>query len=124
AQQSERRQCAKAVMICGNGAETPGLLRLSPASRVRDGLASSSGLVGKHLMFTGWARTSGVFEQPLNEFKSVLVTRVLQDFYETDPARGFYGGGGLDARLDFPPIGFALSGLPPDVPRWGAESRR
>ncbi len=124
AHKRERRQRAKAVILCCNGAETPRLLLLSASSRFPDGLANSSGVVGKHLMFTGWALTSGVFEQPLNEFKSVLVTRVLQDFYETDPARGFYGGGGLDARLDFPPIGFALSGLPPDVPRWGAEYQR
>src|SRR5437867_302355 len=124
AHKRERGQRAKAVILCCNGAETPRLLLRSASSRFPDGLANSSGLVGKHLMLTGWAPTSGVFEQPLNEFKSVLVTRVLQDFYETDPARGFYGGGGLDARLDFPPIGFALSGLPPDVPRWGAEYQR
>jgi choline dehydrogenase-like flavoprotein len=124
ARKRERRQPAKAVILCCNGAETPRLLLMSASSRFPQGLANSSGLVGKHLMFTGWSLSSGVFEEPLNEFKSVLVTRVLQDFYESDPARGFYGGGGLDARLDFAPIGFALSGLPPDGPRWGAEYKR
>jgi choline dehydrogenase-like flavoprotein len=124
ARKRERHQPAKAVILCCNGAETPRLLLMSASSRFPQGLANSSGLVGKYLMFTGWSLSSGVFEEPLNEFKSVLVTRVLQDFYESDPARGFYGGGGLDARLDFPPIGFALSGLPPDVPRWGAEYKR
>jgi choline dehydrogenase-like flavoprotein len=124
ARKRERHQPAKAVILCCNGAETPRLLLMSASSRFPQGLANSSGLVGKHLMFTGWSLSSGVFEEPLNEFKSVLVTRVLHDFYESDPARGFYGGGGLDARLDFAPIGFALSGLPPDVPRWGAEYKR
>jgi choline dehydrogenase-like flavoprotein len=124
AQRRERHQPAKAVILSCNGAETPRLLLLSESSRFPHGLANSSGLVGKYLMFTGWALTAGTFAEPLNEFKSVMVTRVLHDFYESDPARGFYGGGGLDARLDFMPIGFALSGMPPDAPRWGAEYKR
>ena len=124
AERRERHQAAKAVILSCNGAETPRLLLVSESSRFPHGLANSSGLVGKYLMFTGWALAAGVFDQPLNEFKSVMVTRVLQDFYETDPARGFYGGGGMDARFDFMPIGFALSGLPSDTPSWGAEYKR
>src|SRR5437879_210464 len=81
AHKRERRQRAKAVILCCNGAETPRLLLLSASSRFPDGLANSSGLLGKHLRFLGWALTSGVFEQPLNEFKSVLVRRVLQGLY-------------------------------------------
>src|SRR5437899_992490 len=66
----------------------------------------------------------GTFEQTLNEYKSVCVTRVVQDFYDSDPKRGFFGGGGIDARFDFYPISFALGGLPPDARRWGAEFKR
>jgi choline dehydrogenase-like flavoprotein len=66
----------------------------------------------------------GTFEHELNEFKSVRVTRVVQDFYDSDPKRGFYGGGGIDARFEFYPIGFALNGLPPEVPRWGAGFKK
>jgi choline dehydrogenase-like flavoprotein len=32
--------------------------------------------------------------------------------------------GGIDARFDFYPIGFALNGMPPDVPRWGAGFKK
>src|SRR5207245_9762039 len=88
AHKRERAQRAKAVILCCNGAETPLLLLLSASSRFPDGLANSSGLVGKHLMFTGWALTSGVFEQPLNEFKSVLITLDLLDIYEIVPWTG------------------------------------
>ena len=35
-----------------------------------------------------------VFEHQLNEYKSVQVTRIVHDFYDCDPKRGFYGGGG------------------------------
>lgn len=120
----ERRQKAKAVIVSCNGAETPRLLLLSESARFPHGLANSSGVVGKHLMFNGWSLTQGQMPLPLNEFKSVMATRVIQDFYEVDPQRGFYGGGGLDARFDAYPISFALSCVPPGRPRWGADFKR
>jgi choline dehydrogenase-like flavoprotein len=121
---NEQFQPARAVVLCANGAETPRLLLNSETSRFRDGLANSSGVVGKYLMFNGNWGVNGLFEHPLNEFKSVQTTRMVLDFYETDPARGFYGGGGIDARFQQYPIIFALSGLPPDVPTWGLEYKR
>lgn len=117
----ENFQKAKAVVVCANGAETPRLLLMSQSNLFPHGLANSSGLVGKYLMFNGVSFTGALFEHPLNEYKSVEVTRVIQDFYEIDPKHGFYGGGGIDTRFDFQPIGFALGGLPKDVPRWGSE---
>ena len=105
-----------------NGAETPRLLLLSANKRFPNGLANSSGLVGKYLMFNSGADAVGVFEHPLNDYKGFVVSRVLHDFYELDPQKvGFYGGGGLDARFESTPIFFALGGLPPEMPRWGKE---
>ncbi len=120
----EHRRTARAVVLAANGAETPRLLLMSESSRFPDGLANGSGLVGKYLMFNGQTASHGVFEHPLNEYKSVQVTRILLDFYESDPARGFYGGGGMDARMFNGPLFFALGGLPPGVPTWGEEFRR
>ena len=121
AQQNEAFQKAKVVVLCANGTETPRLLLLSKSSRFPDGLANSSGMVGKFLMLGGTASAHGIFEHPLNEYKSVQATRLIEDFYDSDPQRGFYGGGRIDARWGFMgPLGFALQGLPPDAPRWGA----
>jgi len=119
----EQAQKAKAVVLAANGAETPRLLLSSASDRHPDGLANSSGYVGRNLMLNQHAVTNGVFEHPLNDFKGVQVTRIIHDFYETDPKRGFYGGGGIDARPLFSatPIFYALIGGPPDVPRWGRE---
>lgn len=117
-------QRAKMVLLCANGVESPRLLLLSATNRFRQGLANSSGLVGKYLMWDNGAFASGLFEHPLNEFKSIQVTRVLHDFYRADPKRGFYGGGGIDARFDFYPAGFALDGMPPEAPRWGLEFKQ
>ena len=114
-------QRAKAVVLCANGAETPRLLLNSSSSRFPDGLANSSGAVGKHLMFNTYFGVNAQFDQPLNEFKSVQNTRMVQDFYETDPKRGFYGGGAIDARFDRYPISFALTGLPPGTAAWGED---
>ena len=48
----------------------------------------------------------------------------MHDFYNTDPKRGFYGGGGIDARFGKYPITFALGGLPPGSPTWGEDYAR
>ncbi len=118
-------QRAKAVVLCANGSETPRLLLLSKSSQFPNGLANSSGVVGKHLMWGSNASAHGIFEHELNEFKSVQATRSVEDFYDSDPKRGFYGGGRIDARYGFMgPIGFALGGLPPDAPRWGAGFKK
>jgi choline dehydrogenase-like flavoprotein len=113
----EKFQAAKAVVVCANGAETPRLLLMSANTQFPHGLANSSGLVGKHLMFNQGASTFGVFEHELNEFKSVQATRLVHDFYDADPKRGFYGGGGIDARIGPNPIIWALSA--PAGRNWG-----
>jgi choline dehydrogenase-like flavoprotein len=120
----ERFQAARAVVLCCNGSETPRLLLMSQSNLFPNGLANSSGVVGKYLMFNGYAQNNGVFERPLNEYKSVMATRVLFDFYNSDPKRGFYGGGALDARSFVYPALYALGGLPSDVPSWGAEYKK
>jgi choline dehydrogenase-like flavoprotein len=115
-------QKAKAVVVCANGAETPRLLLLSANKEFPDGLANSSGLVGKYLMMNSGSTARAVFEHPLNDYKGFAVSRVLHDFYELDPQKvGFFGGGGLDTRFDSTPIGFADDYLPTGTPRWGKE---
>jgi choline dehydrogenase-like flavoprotein len=75
-------------------------------------------------MFNCYESTFGRFEHPLNEYKGAVAGRIIHDFYEHDPTRGFYGGGGIDARFPYNPIGFALGILPKDVPTWGREYAR
>ena len=117
-------QRAKTVVVCANGVESAKLLLVSKSNLFPNGLANSSGLVGKNLMWDSGPFSCGLFEHPLNEFKSIQVTRVIHDYYRADPKLGFYGGAGIDARFDFYPAGFALFGMPSDAPKWGAEYKK
>jgi choline dehydrogenase-like flavoprotein len=116
----EHFQRARAVVLCANGAESARLLLMSANARHSDGLGNSSGLVGRNLMFNTYTEVNAIFEHELNEYKSVQVTRIVHDFYDSDPKRGFYGGGGFDARMGPNPIGWALF-APPVERSWGAE---
>ena len=109
------------MILAANGAETPRLLLLSATPQFPDGLANSSGYVGKYMMWNAHGDTYAAFEHPLNEYKSVQATRIIHDFYDSDPKRGFYGGGGLDGRLFPGPIMFSAFNMPPDEPRWGQQ---
>ena len=119
AERRERFQKARAVVLSANGAETARLLLASESARFPQGLANSSGLVGKHLMFNTYSQVEAEFEHELNEYKSVQVTRILHDFYDSDPRRGYYGGGGIDARIGPIPSVWAIE-RPPGDPRWGS----
>jgi choline dehydrogenase-like flavoprotein len=119
----EQFQKASAVIVSANGAETPRLLLMSENAQFPHGLANSSGLVGKYLMFNYTPRTEAVFEHELNEYKSVQVSRILHDFYDSDPKRGFYGGGGLDARIGPQPIMWALR-AGSDGAHWGKAYKK
>src|SRR6185503_4442728 len=104
-------QKAKAVVLSANGSETPRLLLLSKSARFPDGLANSSGVVGKYLMLGGGAGASGLFEHPLNDYKGVVTGAGIVDFVATDPRRGFYGGGRMTARGFDTPISYGLNEL-------------
>lgn len=119
---NQRGQKTRAAVLAANGAETARLLLMSANSRQPEGLANSSGFVGRNLMFNSHAEVYGVFERQLNDYKGVQVTRIVHDLYESDPKRGFYGGGGFDARpfLGATPILYGMIGQNPDKPGWGA----
>jgi choline dehydrogenase-like flavoprotein len=124
AQMQEVFQRAKAVVLSANASESARLLLLSKSALFPNGLANSSGLVGKYLMLGHTANASGLLEHRLNEYKGVVSGAAIVDYVPNDPRRGFYGGGRLTARGGDTPIDFGLGGLSPDVPRWGAGYKR
>jgi choline dehydrogenase-like flavoprotein len=85
---------AKLVVLATHAIETPRLLLLSANSTFPDGLANSSGVVGKYLMSHPTWQVFGTFDEPVNAFKGMQMGHVMvQDFYKPDArrdcARGF-----------------------------------
>lgn len=109
-------QRARAVVLSANGIETPKLLFLSSNGRFPDGLANSSGQLGRNLMFTGGGSAKALFEHEINTWKGTDVSRVVWDFFEAPKGSGLYGGGGLDMRRTYD--GFGASW--PGEPTWGS----
>jgi len=117
-------QKAKCVVLSANGTETPRLLLLSRSNRFKDGLANSSGLVGKFLMSGNGGGASGLFPDPLNEYKGCVTGAAVLSYVPNDTkARGFYGGGRMTARGQMSPIQYGLAG-PHGAPSWGADYKK
>ena len=119
AQKREVRQRAKAVVLSANGTESARLLLMSKSTRFPDGLANSSGVVGRNLMMGNTVSANALFEHPLNEYKGVISGAAILDYVPSDPKRGFYGGGRMTARGYQTPLDLGLNGLSPEAPRWG-----
>jgi choline dehydrogenase-like flavoprotein len=124
ADKREHFQKAKAVVLSANGSESARLLLLSKSSKFPDGLANSSGVVGKYLMVGNGAGANALFEHELNDFKGVISGAGIVDYVPSDPKRGFYGGGRLTARGYDTPISYGLNGLSPGNARWGAAYKK
>ncbi len=85
-------QKARAVCIAGNSIETPRLLLNSATSKFPDGLANSSGQVGKNYMRHMTASVYAIFDKPVNMYRGTTMAGIIQDESGNDPSRGFVGG--------------------------------
>jgi len=120
-----RQQTARAVVLACNGVGTPRLLLNSASGRFPGGLANSSGAVGRNLMFHPMGFVSGVFDDDLMGHQGPLAVLLhCQEFYESDPSRGFLRGGHLQLHHDFGPLGTALGGLTRSRVPWGTSHHR
>jgi choline dehydrogenase-like flavoprotein len=111
AEGQERFLGAEVVILACNGIGTPRLLLNSKSKRFPDGLANSSGLVGRNLMFHPYAYIGGVFETELDGGRGPSNGLWSQEFYETDLDRGFVRGFTFEFSRGHGPVSAALSGL-------------
>jgi choline dehydrogenase-like flavoprotein len=88
----EREQKARVVIVCGYAIETPRLLLNSACSRFENGLANSSGVLGKYLMAQAGNVILGRFPDLIRMYKAPPAHALTEAFYETDPRRGFARG--------------------------------
>ncbi len=118
----ECRQKAHVVVVACNGIGTPRLLLNSRSRSFPDGLANRSGLVGKNLMFHPYAMVTGIFDEPLENYKGPTGCCIMsQEFYETDRSRDFVRGYSFEITRGFGPVSTALWGMQSGIVSWGAE---
>lgn len=103
-------QPAEVVVMACNGVGTPRILLNSKSVQHPDGFANSSGLVGRNLMFHPYASITGVFDDELDGYRGPSNTLWSQEFYETDPARGFVRGFTYEMTRGRGPLATALGG--------------
>lgn len=101
-----RRQFQRARVVCvaGNSIESPRLLLNSASSLFPDGLANSSGQVGRNYMNHATAAAVAIYDQPVYMYRGTSVAAVVADEARHDPGRGFAGGyylEGLSLGLPF-----------------------
>lgn len=85
-------QKARVVCVAGNSIESPRMLLNSASSMFPDGLANSSGMVGKNYMRHMTGSVYAVFEKPVKMWRGTTMAGIIQDEARFDPSRGFVGG--------------------------------
>jgi len=83
---THRQEAREFVVACG-GVETPRLLLLSESSTYPDGLANSSGLVGRYFQDHLFAGTGGVLDERTRQKHVGFLTSGTHQFYD-DPSVG------------------------------------
>lgn len=120
----ERFLPAHLVVLACNGVGTPRILLNSASPAFPDGLANSSGQVGRNLMFHPYAGIYGVFDEPLDGTRGPIASLLSQEFYETDRARGFVRGYTFEMTRGRGPVATALTGMLAGRVAWGAAHHR
>lgn len=89
---AQHLQKARIVAVAGNSIESPRLLLNSASAMFPDGLANSSGQVGRNYMRHMTGSVYGVFERPVRMWRGTTMAGIIQNEAHHDPARGFVGG--------------------------------
>ena len=89
---NQHLQKCRVACVAGNSIESPRLLLNSASSMFPDGLANSSGLVGKNYMRHMTGSVYASFENPVNMYRGTTMAGIITDESIHDPSRGFVGG--------------------------------
>ena len=116
----QQEQKARVVAIAGNSIESPRLLLNSASSMFPDGLANSSGEVGRNYMRHTTGSVYAAMPDPVHMWRGTTMAGIIQDEAENDPSRGFVGGYEMETlSLGLP---FMAAFLDPGA--WGSDFAR
>lgn len=117
---TERCQRAKVVAVACYSIETPRLLLNSSSPRFPKGLCNNNDQVGRYVMVQGASQTAGRWPDEMRMYKAPPPEISSEQFYETDPDRGFARGFSIQTVSPMP-IGWAEHVLADG--HWGAALR-
>ncbi len=117
----EHFQPAEVVILACNGIGTPRLLLNSASSRFPNGLANSSGLIGKNLMLHPWPQVRGYVEDEIDGGRGPMNVIWSKQFYETDPSRDFVRGYTLQFARGTGPANEAITSAAAGQLPWGKD---
>ena len=113
----EQTQMARIVCVAGNTIESPRLLLNSASEKYPDGLANSSGQVGRNYMRHVTGSVYGVFDEPVKMWRGTTMAGIIQDEAKLDPSRGVVGGYELETLS----LGLPFMAAFLDPGSWGRE---
>lgn len=88
----EQEQEAEVIVISASAIESVRLLLNSKSPLFPDGLANSSGLVGKYFMVHPSFYVIALATERVSRYKGIPVNAIIQDFYETNPQNDYVKG--------------------------------
>lgn len=103
---TEHLQRATVVAVAGYSIETPRLLLNSTSRRFPHGVGNDTDQVGRYVMVQGAAQTAGRWPEELRMYKAPPPQVTSEQYYETDPTRGFARGFSIQTVSPLP-IGWA-----------------
>ena len=89
---NQHSQKCRIACVAGNSIESPRILLNSASSMFPDGLANSSGQVGKNYMRHMTGSVYASFENPVHMYRGTTMAGIITDESVNDPSRGFVGG--------------------------------
>ena len=110
-------QKARIICVAGNSVESPRLLLNSASNMFPDGLANSSGQVGRNYMRHMTGSVYAVFDQPVRMWRGTTMAGIITDESRHDPSRGFVGGYEMETLS----IGLPFMAAFLDPGSWGRE---
>src|ERR1700743_2626351 len=84
-----QRQKARVVAVAGNSIESPRLLLNSASTQFPNGLANSSGQVGRNYMRHMTGSASAISDKPVHMYRGTTMAGIIRDESRLDPKRGF-----------------------------------
>jgi choline dehydrogenase-like flavoprotein len=114
-------QKARVVCVAGNSIETPRLLLNSASDMFPDGLANSSGQVGRNYMRHMTGTVYAIMPGRVNFDRGTQMAGIIKDESRHEPSRGFVGGYEMETLPGFGLAGVATNTIPG---AWGRDYAR